>query len=199
MTLIVDKKTISVSQNNPDAFRPICLGFVFVSYITVTANAKSECFPHKWLDLAWVAVKLWLQYNYRQSFSLRKTTICIETHLSETVFDGSYPTIPWLGRQLWHKEYSQVTEFKVLKSESSIEMHKLSSLPSIELKCKLKSSSASTMRHIKFFNSLIQLKWYFSKCSTTQPFLLKLSFRWFSNLSLNNNSKSSWSNRYPKW
>ena len=67
-------------------------------------------------------------------------------------------------------------------------------LPSIELKCKLKSSSASTMRHIKFFNSLIQLKWYFSKCSTTQPFLLKLSFRWFSNLSSNNNSKSSWSN-----
>ena len=124
MTLIVDRKTISVSQNNPDAFRPICLGFVFVSYITVTANAKSECFPHKWLDLAWVAVKLWLQYNYRQSFSLRKTTICIETHLSETVFDGSYPTIPWLGRQLWHKEFSQVTELKVLKSESSIEMHK---------------------------------------------------------------------------
>ena len=120
ITLIVDRKTISVSQNNPDAFRPFCLGLVLVSYITVTVNAKSERFPHKWLDLGWVAVKLWLQYYYRQSFSLRKTTICIERNLSETVFDGSYPTIPWLGRQLWHKEFSQVTELKVLKSESPI-------------------------------------------------------------------------------
>ena len=127
-TLIVDRKTISVSQNKPDAFRPFCLGLVLVSYITVTVNAKSERFLHKWLDLAWGVVKLWLQYDYRQSFSLRKTTICIERNLSETVFGGSYPTIPWLGRQLWHKEFSQVTELKVLKSESPIKMHKPSSI-----------------------------------------------------------------------
>ena len=150
-----------------------------IYYITVTVNAKSERFLHKWLDLAWGVVKLWLQYDYRQSFSLRKTTICIERHLSETVFDGSYPTIPWLGRQLWHKEFSQVTELKVLKSESSIEMHKPSATylqSNWNANWNLLQHQQCAIKILQFFNTIEMMMFYNATIPTKTQFQMVFQF-----------------------